>query len=275
MISVLVVNHNGETHLHRCLDSLREPEPEREVIVVDNASTDGSLRMLERDYPHVRVLRQSINLGFGAATNLAAEAASGSQLLLLNADAWLEAGALSHLERRLREDGGLGLVAPSLRYPDGRPQFAWSPARGILGEMLQKLRNPHEARAWAHAAAVRRVCRVAGQPWYTAACVLLRADAFREIGGFDTGYFMYFEDVDLCRRLQRGGWRLAEERSAVAYHAGGLFSGNVSDDLYRPSQLRFYSVHRPRWEQRLLEWYLRRSYGPDVVARWLSEALCP
>jgi GT2 family glycosyltransferase len=272
MISVLVVNHNGEAHLGRCLDSFREPEPEREVIVVDNASTDGSLALLESDYPEVQVLPQSTNLGFGTANNLAARAASGDRLLLVNADAWLQQGALSVLDRRLRQDDGLGLVAPSLRYPNGRLQFGWSPARGILGEMLQKLRNPYEASAWPHGRFIRRICSVAGRPWYTAACVLLRASAFHEVGGFDSGYFMYFEDVDLCHRLERCGWRLDEERSAIVYHAGGLSREGVSADLYRPSQLRFYAVHRPRWEQRLLKWYLRRSYDSEVIDRWLNEA---
>ena len=135
--------------------------------------------------------------------------ASGEALLLLNADAWLEAGALDLLAGKLSDRPDVGLVAPRLRYPDGRRQFSWSPARGFVGEVLQKARNPFEAQAWAHGSLARWLARVVGPTWYTAACVMVRAEAFRAVGGFDESFFMYFEDVDLCLRLSRppgGAW---------------------------------------------------------------------
>jgi N-acetylglucosaminyl-diphospho-decaprenol L-rhamnosyltransferase len=112
--------------------------------------------------------------------------------------------------------------------------------------------------------------RLVGPTWYTAACVLVRAEAFRAVGGFDEGFFMYFEDVDLCLRLEAAGWRLAQEPSAVAWHAGGFANRRAADDLYRPSQLRYYRLRRPRWEVRIVERRLRRRFGDVAVDRWLA-----
>jgi N-acetylglucosaminyl-diphospho-decaprenol L-rhamnosyltransferase len=271
MISVIIVNHNGEEDLRRCLESLVGQGPEIEVLLVDNASSDGSLKMIRDRFPEVRVLEQDCNLGFGAANNLAADEARGDTLLLLNADAWLEAGALQRLHDRIRREDRLALVAPTLLYPDGRQQFVWSPERGVAGEALQQLRNRFEGRRVAHGPALRALSRLVGRLWYTAACVLVRADAFHEVGGFDRRFFMYFEDVDLCVRFEDAGWRLAQEPAAVVRHSGGFTRHPHVDDVYRPSQLRYYALHRPPWESRLVEWRLRRRYGDEAVDRWLRQ----
>lgn len=267
MISAIVVGHNGGELLERCLGSLAGSGPEVETIVVDNASTDGSCELVERRFPGAALLRQSSNLGFGRAVNLAAERARGEALLLLNQDAWLEAGALERLSTRL-DDRKTGLVAPRLQYPDGSPQFSWSPARSVAGEALQRFFNGRERSPWVHGASAKILARLAGPPWYTAACLLLRTEAFRAVGGFDERFFLYFEDVDLCRRLESAGWRLVQETRAVVTHAGGLRRGSVPDELYRPSQLLFYHLHRPRWELRLLERRLRCRFGDEAVERW-------
>jgi len=268
MISVIIANHNGEEHLDRCLGSLGRPGSEIEIIVVDNASSDGSLDLIAGRFPGVRVLPQPDNLGFAAANNIGAEEAKGDALLLLNNDAWLEPGALGLLADRLESDQRIGLVAPSLRYPDGRHQFSWSPARGVLGEALQRLRNGFEACSWVHGTLARGLGGLAGRTWYTAACVLIRSRAYRQIGGFDTSFFMYFEDVDLCIRLEEAGWRLVQESKAKVTHAGGFRRNATVDDLYRPSQLLHYRVHRPAWEARLMERRLRRRFGDADVERW-------
>jgi GT2 family glycosyltransferase len=268
MISAIIVNHDGERFLDRCLASLDGSGAE--ILLVDNASRDNSLALVEERFPGIEVLAQEENLGFAAANNLAAARAKGDALLLLNADAWLQPGALDLLAARLEQRPEVALVAPRLCYPDGRRQFSWSPARGVVGEALQKARNPFEARMWAHGPLARLVARLAGRLWFTAACVLIRNQAWRSVGGFDEGFFMYFEDVDLCRRLEAAGWSLAREPKAVAWHAGGVANGKVSDDLYRPSQLRYYRMHRPVWEARFVERRLRRRFGDDATDRWLA-----
>lgn len=268
MISVIVVNHNGEAYLDRCLESVDGLGAE--IVLVDNASRDGSLAMVRERFPGVTVLEQEENLGFAAANNLAASTASGEALLLINADAWLHPGSLDLLVAQLEQRPEVGLVAPRLRYPDGRHQFSWSPARGVIGEALQKARNPFEARKSVHGAFARSLAGLVGRVWYTAACVLVRTEAWCSVGGFDEGYFMYFEDVDLCRRLQNAGWRLAQARHALAWHAGGGASRKIVDDLYRPSQLRYYRLHRPRWEARFVERRQRQRFGNAAVERWVA-----
>ncbi len=270
MISVIIANHNGEEHLDRCLGSLGPPGPQLEIILVDNASSDGSLDLVGRRFPGVRVLPQTSNLGFAAANNIGAEVAKGDALLFLNNDAWLEPDALELLADRLEANRRVGLVAPRLRYPDGHRQFSWSPARGILGEALQRLRNGFEARSWVHGTLAKGLGRLAGRTWYTAACILIRSSAFGQIGGFDSSFFMYFEDVDLCVRLEEAGWILVQEPRAVVIHVGGFRRNAAVDDLYRPSQLRYYRVHRPAWEAQLMTSRLRRRFGEAEVERWLG-----
>jgi GT2 family glycosyltransferase len=268
MISAIIVNHDGEEHLDRCLRSVEGSGIE--ILLVDNASRDDSLGLVRERFPQVEVHPQEENLGFAAANNLAAGKGKGEALLLLNADAWLQPGALALLAAHLERRPEVALVAPRLCYPDGRRQFSWSPARGIVGEALQKLRNPFEEWGWAHGSMARLIARPAGRLWFTAACVLVRAEAWRSVGGFDESFFMYFEDVDLCLRLENAGWRLAQEPKAVVCHAGGAAGKKVTDDLYRPSQLRHYRLHRPGWEARFMERRLRRQFGNAAVDRWLA-----
>jgi GT2 family glycosyltransferase len=269
VISVIIVNHNGEAHLRRCLESLENQGPDLEILLVDNASTDGSVAIVKDDFSQVRLIEHDSNVGFAAANNIAAGAAAGNALLLLNVDAWLEEGALDLLAKALDHDPRLAVAAPRLLYPDGSLQFGWSPTRGVVGEALQQLRNRFENRPWAHGRTARMAGRIIGRNWFTAACVLLRAAAFRDVGGFDERFFMYFEDVDLCIRLENAGWRLAEVDGAVARHVGGFARNSEVDEIYRPSQLLYYRLHRPDWEARLVERRLRKKYGDTTVDGWL------
>lgn len=262
MISAVVVNHDGARHLERCLGSLAPPPGEEvEAIVVDNASGDGSRELVRRLFPAVRLLELPENVGFGAAVNHGAAAARGDSLLLLNNDAWVAEGCLAALAARLAAEPGLAWVAPRLCYPDGRPQTVWFPDVGLAGEAVQRVRNRLEGRAWNHGVLARGLQALLGPGWYTAACALLRRAAFEAVGGFDDGYFLYFEDSDLCVRLRRAGWRLAQEPAARAFHAlvRGRRGGRVEVE-YRRSQLRYYGRHRPRWEGALLRRHLRSRY---------------
>lgn len=259
MISVVIASFNARDHLERCLTKLAEQRGSwDEIVVVDNASDDGSPDLVEEAFPFCRLLRLSQNVGFGAATNRGAEVAAGEYLLLLNSDAWLADGALEHLTRRLDGDARLSLAAPRLFYPDGRPQFVWVPSTGVLGEAIQKLRNRFEPRPWNHEAVPKVLRRLLGPGWYTAACLLVRKSAFDAVGGFDERFFLYFEDVDLSLRLLQDGWKLAEVASAKAFHVKGGSRSGAAEVAYRRSQLLYYRLHRPAWENRVLRRRLRR-----------------
>lgn len=270
MISAVVVNRDGERWLERCLGSLGDPRPPVvDVVVVDNCSSDGSVELVRRRFPQVRLLENRRNLGFGAANNQAAAHARGDALLLLNNDAWLEPGCLERLHARLERDPELGLVAPRLVGPDGRPRFVWSPDRSLLGEAVQRLRNPFEGASFNHGTIERVLRALSGPGWYTAACVLIRRRAFDDVGGFDPKFFLYFEDTDLCIRLRKKGWRLEWEPDAVAVHAGGSRRlGGALTTEYRRSQLYYYRKHRPRWEFAALKLMVGRRHGGGEVREW-------
>lgn len=271
VISAIVVSHDSERVLPRCLGSLAEAAGRGlEVVVVDSGSSDASPDLVRARFGFARVLELRENVGFGAAVNRGVAASTGESLLLLNPDAWPEDDALDRLAAALAADPRLGLVAPRLHYPDGRPQFVWAPDRGVAGEALQKARNPHEARRWSHRP-LERLLRLLGPGWLTVACALLRRQAFEQVGGFDERYFLYFEDVDLGMRLRRAGWRAAVVEGARACHLGGGGEPLSEDAMlhYRRSQLRYYRQHRPAWEARVLLWRLRRRYREGPVAEWL------
>lgn len=254
-VSVLMVNYNGGEVLEQALRHLFSVRDEwHEVILADNGSSDGSPARVQAEFPDLRLLRLGANLGFGTANNRAAEEATGQYLLLLNSDAWPRPGALTALVRHLDENPRAALIAPRLVYPDGRLQFNWAPTTSVLGETIQRLRNPLEGISWLHR------MQPAGRGWFTAACVLVRREAFEQVGGFDEDFFLYFEDVDLCLRLRAAGWDLKEATDAEAVHLkGGSQSATVGTQLnYRLGQARYYRKHRPQWEQRFLRRKIRR-----------------
>ena len=271
MISILVVNHDGRDHLRHCLQRLAaQPGSYGEIVVIDNASTDGSAQMVRADFPSCRLLALPDNVGFGAANNRGAETAAGDRLLLLNSDAWLDDGALPRLNAALDAEARLALAAPELRYPDGRPQFAWAPATGVLGEAVQMLRNRFESRPWAHRLPPSWLRPMLGPGWFSGACVLVRRAAFEAVGGVDEAFFLYFEDVDFSLRLRDAGWRLASVPGAVAYHVkGGSRPSGRGEYEYRRAQLHYYRKHRPVWENRYLHARMRRKFSrcPDPQLR--------
>lgn len=277
--TALIVNYNGERWIDRCLNSV-PVSPELEVIVVDNDSTDGSLELVRERHPEVRILPLGENLGFGAANNRGEELARGERLLLLNPDAWLDPGALGALQEALDRSGRLGAVAPRLRDESDRPEFSWYPECGVLGEAIQIWRNGRSA-PWVHGALESVLRLLTGPGWLTAACLLVRREAFRQVGGFDEDYFLYFEDVDLCRRMTRAGWSLAKEDRAGAVHVGSVglreerrrgAPGRAALE-YRISQLRYYRKHRPRWEVAVLRRRLERRFGGVDAPAGLREGV--
>ena len=255
-LSALVVTWNSADTILECLRSLPHGA---EVIVVDNGSTDDTVARLQGSGPGVRILEPGRNLGFGAACNLAASHARGEYLLLLNPDAALEPEALTILLGALEEQPGIGAIAPYIQALDGSPELSWGEDPGIWQE-------------WRRQRAQRGIGGVPTPPasaakvaWVSGACLLARRDAWREVGGFDEGFFLYFEDLDFCKRLRRAGWSIVYEPRARAAHRRGHSSSQIASQVetwYRASQLRYYLKHAPRYEQFFLKVYLSVKYLP-------------
>lgn len=272
MITAIVVSYESGSYLERCLGSLESlAEEGHEIVVVDNASSDGSAELAREGFPFCRVMALDRNIGFGAANNLAAREASGDCLLLVNPDAWLEEGCVKALAAVLQSSPRLGMVAPTLRYPNGDRQFSWNPTRGVVGESVQRFRNRFEKRAWAHGPCAR-LLRALGDPgWLSASCALVRRQAWDAVGGFDEDFFLYFEDVDLGARLAAAGWDLAEIRDATAFHEKGTTLSNKL--AYRESQFLHYAKHRPRWENRFLVRKQRRKFSREIDPEYRRQLL--
>lgn len=221
--AAVVVNYNAGDALVSCVKSLLGDEP-AEVVVVDNASTDGSLGRLLKEIGHVRVVESRRNLGYGKGANLGARETAGPYLVVCNPDLVVSPGALATLVARLEHDQSLGVVGPMLRdtagevYPSGRDFPALADALGHAFIGLIWGANPW-TRRYRHLGGDQHRARPAD--WVSGAFMVLRREAFLSVGGFDDAYFMYMEDVDLCWRLRRAGWGCFYEPAAEVRHEQG------------------------------------------------------
>lgn len=241
-VSVILVNFNDRTRLRACLRSLRDQDPVPEVVVVDNASTDGSGELVASEFPGARWIPLPENGGFGKANNAGVRASKGEALLFLNTDTVVPPGAVSTLASRLAAGPDAAAVGPALVRPSGRYQVSFGRSVGLTGQSVQKfLLNPLHERTLPRSGRVRSV------GWLSAACLLCRRSAFEAAGGFDEDFFLYFEDIDLCARLRRAGGRLLFDPAVKVVHEGGSTTAPraaASRFEYRRSQLLFYRKHR-------------------------------
>jgi N-acetylglucosaminyl-diphospho-decaprenol L-rhamnosyltransferase len=214
------------------------------VLVVDNASRDDSAGVARA--LGVKVVENPANLGYSRAANLGAAATAAPWLLVANPDTRLEPGSLARMLATGEADRRVGCVGPHLRGPDGSdyPTGRRFPSLlvGGLHALLAPLWPGNPATRRYHLADLDR-SRPVAVDWVSGACMLLRRAAFDEVGGFDPGYFMYFEDMDLCLRLAKAGWRVVYDGQARVEHAVG---GSTRSAPYRKvldhhrSTLRFY-----------------------------------
>ena len=222
-VAAVVVNYNAGRHLIECVRSLREDGLE-EIVVVDNASTDSSVRDLEGADPSVTLIRSPRNRGFGGGVNLGVASLTEQFVLEVNPDAVIEVGTVKALLAAFEGDPRLAAVGPRVENPD---RTLYPSARTFPG-LVDSLGHAFLGLVWRSNPWSRRYLMVGQhdhyQPvdWISGACMMLRRAAFEEVGGFDEGYFMYSEEVDLCWRLREKGWRVAYEPAACVVHAVGV-----------------------------------------------------
>jgi GT2 family glycosyltransferase len=236
-----------------------------EVILFDNGSTDGSVEAAKRDLSDLRVIQSAENLGFSAANNAAAQSASGEYLLFLNTDTLLTGDALLPMVEYLDAHSGVGAVGPRLLYEDGQFQFSAGRLPSIGVEFQQKMMHAL-TRRWrkAFTPLFSRLFRgIRDTGWVTGACLMVRREAFRHVGGFDGEMFMYFEDKDLCKRMAAAGWRIVYFPPVSVIHLLAGSSRNVGksriDGIYRASQRRYYLKHHGGFQNLLLKTWQRMS----------------
>ena len=214
-VVVSIVSHSNRDLVLRCLDALERSRGSRytqEVVVLDNASRDGSVEAIREQFPRVSVIAQGRRCGFGANHNSVIAATRSRYLLLLNDDAVVEEGLLDQLVEYLEERLPVAAVAPRIVSPDGQPQqTAWrSPTP--MGCLLFALTLGRVG--WVQSTG--RDPRPVG--WASGCALLVRRDALEHVGGFDERFFMYAEDTDLCRRLSDAGYEIHFLPSAHVTH---------------------------------------------------------
>jgi GT2 family glycosyltransferase len=272
VLSVCLVSFNDAAHLGACLDSIEADARDipHEIIVADNASTDGSAVLVEKQYPGVKLLRGERNLGFGRANNAAAGASRGPFILFVNTDVVVHPGALALLLKEMRESPSTGAAGPALLNPGDVFQVSFGGKVNFFTEALRKgLFNRLKSRALKKSRERREV------GWVSGAFLLIRRQAFLDAGGFDENLFLYFEDIDLCARIGKLGFKVVFLPEAISFHWGGAAAAGLglrSRLEYRRSQLYYYRRHNSKFSLNLLRAYLRLSLaGLDLKGAFRNE----
>jgi GT2 family glycosyltransferase len=243
--AVAIISFNTVELLRACLNSVVMQSP-AEVIVIDNASSDGSAEMVRTEYPTAILKTNQTNLGYGAAANLAIASSTAKYVLLLNADTVLGTGALVRLRSYLDVHSEAAVVGPRLLNPDGSLQSSCRsfPRPISLYPLIKTVpiwRN-HYLLTWKH-----DQDRVVD--WLWGAALAIRREAFNSARGFDESFFMYFEEVDLCWRLRQNGWQIHFTPSAEVTHIGRASSRQCRAEMevaLYASTKRFYRKHCSR-----------------------------
>ena len=276
--SAVVVSYNSAEYLPPCLRSLRS-DGVTEVVVVDNASADGSVGVALAADPDVKLLETGANLGFGSAANRGVAAISGDYVLIVNPDTEVEPGTVKALAEALDRDPGLAVVGPRMENLDGTvypsvrrfPDLTVAFGHAFLGLVWPA--NPYTRNYrmldWDHDQPAADV------DWVGGACFMVRRRAFDMVSGFDEAYFMYVEDVDLCWRLGRAGWRIGYEPAGRVVHALG---GSSRTQPYRMiaehhrSLMRFVSKSTSGPRRGLVP-VIATGLAVRTVAAWAHHAL--
>lgn len=227
VISTIVVNYNAGDFLRSCVDSLLNCPQVIEIVVVDNASTDGSLNAL-RGLPRVQLIKNSANLGFAVACNQGARVASAQFLLFLNPDCSFKPGAQAGLLDAMNMDDRIGMVGGFLVNPDGTEQAGGrravpTPWRSFVRAFgLNRLANRWPKLFFDfHLHKQPLPDRPVEVEAISGACMLVRREAAADVGLWDEGYFLHCEDLDWCMRFRQKGWKILFVPSARVTHERG------------------------------------------------------
>ena len=256
-LSVCIVTRNQAVLFSQCVAScvaeMKRAHLEGEIIVVDNASSDGYPERLVSSCPLVRLLRNEQNLSFSAANNLAIRASSGQYVLILNDDAFLYEGSMRRMLECLRTNPQVGAVGPQLLNPDGSVQRGFSNKRhphlrAMVCDLLG-LTPLFDKKAWTRDLfTLHRDDDSGGETDVVAgACILCRRSDLDALGLFDEGFYYGFEDADLCHRIQKAGLKIVYLSEAQATHHGSALMNRLAhptrDAIYLRGMVYYFKKH--------------------------------
>lgn len=260
-LDIIIVSFNARADLERCLHSLHAAPPAtpHRIVVVDNASTDGSQDAVRRGWPGVEIVQLPRNAGFAAANNAGIRVTRGDLILLLNSDTIVPAGAIDSLVARLAREPDVVAAGPRLVDGEGRAEWSfgamlnpWTEAWRAMTGRLYGRRVP--AVTWL---VERATHRETYPDWVSGACLLVRRRAAEQAGLLDERYFMYEEDVDFCAALRAHGGRILFTPAAEVVHLRGRSARSAPAATrlaYHRSHVAFYAKHDPRWVPWLRAW---------------------
>jgi GT2 family glycosyltransferase len=271
-VSVIVVSFNTRDVLRECLQTLARESGgvSYETIIVDNASRDGSAGMVEQEFPEATLIRSEINLGFAAANNRGFAVAKGRYVVLLNSDAFLCPGALPLAVERMDADPRIGLGGARLIGRDD----SWQPSARMFPSLTNELLMLSGLSAkYPHSRLFGRFDRTWADPnesaevdWVPGAFSIISRRALESAGYFDESFFLYYEEVDLCRRIKAAGYSIWYWPDVVVVHLGGESSKTV-----RHLTMSSAGSQLTLWRMRSALLYYRKHHGWSGA--WLAKAL--
>ncbi len=223
-ISIIIVTHNSLSPVEGCLESIMRHPPSREyeVVVVDNASTDGTPEMIGRRFPSAKLISNRENTGYSRGVNQGIRSSGGRLFLVLNPDIVVQEGSIDRLVDFLERTPDAGIAASKLIYPDGRLQPS---CRRFYNLTVLLLRRTFLGKLFPNARPLREHLmmdydheKVRKVDWVIGACLLVRREAMEKVGSMDERFFLYFEDIDWCYRMQHHGWSVYYVPESVMVH---------------------------------------------------------
>jgi GT2 family glycosyltransferase len=257
-VTIAIISYNTEALLLACLHSIRRTcgDVTYEVVVVDNASVDGSVEAVRRTYPDVIVIQNPVNGGYAKACNRAAEASRARHVLFLNSDTIMKDGTVRSMMTALDLEPGLGAVSCLQRNKDEALLRSCFPFPSIREHLCHTVWLPPCVRRVFGSPCELDFLRSQDVDWANGACLMVRTDVFKGIGAFDEGFFMYFEDTDLCRRLRNAGYRIRHLAEGEIIHVIGGSSSTMRSKLnvqWELSRIRYVDKHFPPFTRRMMK----------------------
>lgn len=248
-VAIAIINYNTKELTETCLASINA-EQVSEIWVIDNASNDDSVESIAQNFPDVKIYENPENSGYGHAANIALSLIDSPYLFLLNSDTVLNNDTVLPLATFLDENPQVAIAGPKLLNPDGSLQKSAFNEPNPLNLFLQESGLGHLIKyipfinriylpGWHHK-------HNRDVPWVLGAALAMRTDALRQVGGFDTDFFMYAEEIDLCKRLLKKGWKISFCKDSTLIHLGGQSTDKYRSEMmlqYFKSMILFYQKH--------------------------------
>ena len=244
-LSIIILNYNTKELTRNCINSILDHSDNYEIIIVDNNSGDDSVNYLENIFKDsISIIRNNKNLGFAAANNIGSKQASGDILLFLNSDTIVKENIFASIVKTFDDNERIGIVSPKIILSDGSLQdnsFGQYPTilNTILSKLLSRKNVNNKIKDNNKIKAIKNV------NWVSGCCLFIRKNLFEQVNGFDANFFLYFEDVDLCKRVFNLDYMICIDNNSEIMHLGGksIKKNSTRKKHYYKSQDYYFKKH--------------------------------